>query len=277
MRSSTLTAQGPTRHHRRSSSASLGLISLCVVLLGSSVAGCGASSQVGSSATPTATPYPIATASSTAAFRASDGKQLWTGRTGGGCVTSALASDANYLYVNEYACYGVVALRLSDGTVAWQQPFGGGGAPTLVNGVLYVGPEALRASDGSILRTFQASGEFIGTDAVANGAVFISSNLSLSAWNATTGAQLWQIAHQGGGYIFGVANGALYASDGHNLNAYQTSNGTRLWSALVDPVVPQNDPLPASLGSTLYVGTLTGAVVALRASDGAMMWSTMLQ
>jgi outer membrane protein assembly factor BamB len=225
------------------------------------------------------------------AYQASDGKLLWGRSLGGGCDTNALAVDATYLYVNEFACYGVVALRVGDGTVAWHQIFGGAGAPTLVNGVLYVGPQALRASDGSILRTFQAtfqaSGGPFASDAVADGVVYIPNSPYLSAWNASTGAQLWQISPQRQQYIFGVGNGALYTGgsqysspsqpyDGH-LYAFQASNGAQLWSALVDPVVPQFDPLPASLGSTLYVGTLTGAVVALRASDGAIMWTTMLQ
>jgi outer membrane protein assembly factor BamB len=214
-----------------------------------------------------------------AAYRASDGGQIWGLSLGGGCSTNELAVDATYLYIDESACYGVVALRVGDGSGAWQQPLGGGGAPTLVNGVLYVGNRALRASDGAILRAFfQVSPGPLGTDAVADGVVYISDSETLFAWNTTTGAQIWQVAPQGGAYIFGVGNGAIYAGNGHNLYAYQTSDGTQLWSALVDhSVVSQFDPLPVSLGSTLYVGTLTGTVVALRASDGAILWRTTLQ
>lgn len=231
--------------------------------------------------------YAGAGESDIAAFRASDGKPLWTNSIGG-CSTNSLASDATYLYVSTVACAGVLAMRLSDGTGGWHSvPSLGGGAPMLADGTIYVGSSALRASDGTTARTFRASGEYIGTDAVANGTVFISSNVSLSAWNTTTGAQVWQISPQHRQLIYGLAHGVLYTGsslyvspnppyDGH-LYAFRTSDGTQLWSALVYPVIPQNDPLPASLGSTLYVGTLTGAVVALRASDGATLWRSALQ
>jgi outer membrane protein assembly factor BamB len=139
----------------------------------------------------------------------------------------------------------------------------------------------MSASTGASLGCFQANGDIVGTDLVASGAVFIATDTSLSAWNTTTSARIWQVATQHYQQLFGAGIGAVYTgpTDGQDgyLHAYQASNGAPLWSALVGPVIPSFASLPTSLGATLYVGTTDGAVVALRASDGAIMWRTMLQ
>lgn len=219
------------------------------------------------------------------AYRTTDGRQVWSKNLGSGCGTT-LIGDAAHLYVNAH-CVGIFALRLSDGSTQWNQPLDVSGTPLLMGSVLYVGSYALRASDGASVHIFQTSDSF-GTDAIANDTVFISSTLALSAWDTTTGTRLWQIKTPDNQFhyqfIYGVENGVLYTGDTQNslfdngrLYAYQTANGAQLWSALINPVDTEADPPPPSLGSTLYVGTLTGSVVALNASDGTTIWTTTLR
>ncbi len=82
------------------------------------------------------------------ALRASDGAQLWMIQAGS-CAMGEVAVDSTTLYVNLQACAFPMANRLSDGHAVWQSKLSFWGAPIPLNGTIYIGNCALRASDGS--------------------------------------------------------------------------------------------------------------------------------
>lgn len=224
-----------------------------------------------------------------AAYRTSDGSQVWTGNLGGGCYDGWFSTDGTDLFVN-MNCVGLTALRLTDGSAAWANGNGnlivGGGVPAVANGVVYFGNKAVRASDGTVLRTFPTSG---GYDVVVNGVVFNDGGINgdspaLAAYNTTTGATMWQITTPNPQRMYGTGKGVLYTVDvesgssaptGGHLSAFQTSNGAQLWSVPI--ILTGPDGAPPSFGNTIYAGTPYGTVVALNASDGTTVWTTTLK
>jgi polyvinyl alcohol dehydrogenase (cytochrome) len=99
-------------------------------------------------------------------------------------------------------------------------------------------------------------------------------NLHLQ-WTYTTGGDVSARA--------ALAGGVLYFPDwGGNISAVNAQNGQQVWShALSDYGLPANThsrTTPAVAGNVIYVGTQEGAwLLAIRASNGALIWKTQLE
>lgn len=171
-----------------------------------------------------------------------------------------------------------VALRASDGGTVWQtQPRGIASAPpTLAGDTLYVASDillALKISDGSI-RWQQPQPEYIANHApvVANGAVYVGSS-GVYAFQASDGAPLWRSVISNGMNVPVVAGDVVYAgNEQHNtLTALNDSNGSILWTHRTGYGVTW----PTVVDGTVYVGS--DSVSALRTHDGTSLWSHTVQ
>src|SRR3989442_14311747 len=88
---------------------------------------------------------------------------------------------------------------------------------TVSNGVVYIGAEdsssifvdALNATSGAQLWSYQTKGSYLSSLTVSNGVVYVSASTSntsvfVDALNASSGAQLW--SYQMGGFFFSSLN-----------------------------------------------------------------------
>ncbi len=167
----------------------------------------------------------------------------------------------------------------------------------LVDGVIYAATTdnqlyALDAARGSVLWQFQMKAQFDGLK-VIDGQVYLlaaqrasgNANVVLSVLNASTGALQW-------GYptspkdlenlsLVGAENGVVYLTSSQQQNlasmplalALSASDGTLLWQYHV------HSPAASFTESALdpdriYLGTDTGALVALSAQKGTVSWQT---
>src|SRR5579859_980486 len=234
------------------------------------------------------------------ALNASTGALLWKYQAGQQ-ISQALAGDG-VVYANTAAegnLSTLVALKASDGALLWQyalttqtpglqgvidgtvydlQLSGDPGSPSAAQTIY-----ALRASDGHLL--WQVA--LFGGDGLVNGAPVADSGVvyfgtihgALSAFDATTGKLLWHVAQpSNGGPDFGpvtvspaVANGLVYIGDSQGVSAYRASDGTRQWQYAAS----NGSPFPAQpvvADGVVYYGAASGLIVALRASDGSLIW-----
>jgi outer membrane protein assembly factor BamB len=143
------------------------------------------------------------------AYRASDGAKVWTYHANG-AVKGGLALSQGKLYFGDYAGE-VTALRVSDGSKVW--------------------------STGTNGASFNRSGQFYSTPAVAFGRVYLGNTDSfVYSFVAATGQLAWR--HGTGGYVYSAA-------------------------AVGD--VP-------GLGPTVYIGSYDGNFYALDARSGSVRW-----
>ena len=143
------------------------------------------------------------------ALRARDGRTVWTYRTAG-AVKGGLAYSDGRLYFGDYSGQ-VTAIRVRDGSRVW--------------------------STGTAGRSFNRSGRFYSTPAVAFGRVYVgNTDGKVYSFSARTGQLAWR--RSTGGYV--------YASP-----------------AVAD--VPR-------LGPTVFIGSYDGSFYALDARSGATRW-----
>jgi outer membrane protein assembly factor BamB len=143
------------------------------------------------------------------AYRASDGAKVWTYHANG-AVKGGLALSQGKLYFGDYAGE-VTALRLSDGSKVW--------------------------STGTNGASFNRSGQFYSTPAVAFGRVYLGNTDSFV-------------------YSFVAATGQL---------AWRHGTGAYVYSAAAVGDVP-------GLGPTVYIGSYDGNFYALDARSGNVRW-----
>jgi outer membrane protein assembly factor BamB len=196
------------------------------------------------------------------ALDASTGAELWNYATGDIVrCTPAVANGAVYISSDDGNLY---ALNSTNGALLWSYP--ATGAPTVANGVVYVGGGylyALNASTGSLLwkRNVYDPGS---SPAVSNGAVYFSSASSFYALNANTGDLLW--SNTGGGYSSpAVANGVVYVGSRLSVNALNARTGALLWSHATGDNVYSS---PAVVNGIVYVGCDDGNVYAFGQTNG---------
>lgn len=184
------------------------------------------------------------------------------------------------------------ALRLSDGKLLWQAPFGLATPPIIVNGILYASADApdkvvyaLQANDGKLLwqYRFDNQDESPSSPLVIQGVVYFSSSIQLQqtidariyALKATDGSLLW---HQSLGHT-AISNvktdgSAFYVFVDGSVEAFR-ANGGVMWHSRL-PFSSQGDMqntfLAAVSNGMIYVNGGNGAIYALRATDGTLLW-----
>lgn len=219
------------------------------------------------------------------ALRTSDGSLRWQHPTTDPAVADPLVANG-VVYANSGT--SLLALRASDGALLWNLPLAANGHPDIglwlanANGVVYViagekGQDfpfsdsgennallALRASDGSQLWRIDLGSDYYSqpsTPVIANGVIYVRAGASREdkAQGNSTAAHLY----------------ALRASDGSQLWQYQEDRTKVTWnsgqsttSATMNPQIFQ----PVYAEGWVYAYDLFGNVIALRASDGALLW-----
>ena len=219
------------------------------------------------------------------ALRTSDGSVRWHYPT-----TNPVVADPIVANGVVYASSGtsLLALNASDGTLRWSLPLAANGHPDIglwlasANGVVYViagekGQDfpfsttgdnstllALRPRDGSQLWRVDLGSDYYtqpSTPVIANGVIYVRAGASREdkARGDTTAAHLY----------------ALRASDGKQLWQYQEDRTKVTWnsgqSTTSATMVPQIfEPVYAE--GWVYTYDRFGDVIALRASDGALLW-----
>lgn len=228
-----------------------------------------------------------------------------------GPLMSTLANDAVYALGNDdhnSAAFYAIATR--DGAIRWQAPVAGClavpmASPLVANGVVYVsltehwsggidcGPTgwvyALRASDGHVLWRVPFTQSVWPTLGLANGVLIVGNStdnkIPAMSWitglRASDGKQLWRIsratdkiefAADGGLVITKTTAGVRYDS-GLRVEALRASDGVSLWASAV---IPSPDPAyftnPLLANGMAYIFSASGALYALRLSDGQVAW-----
>ena len=202
---------------------------------------------------------------------------VWRYHTDAAIVTSTPAVASGVVYVAGTSLY---ALNASNGSLLWrfQPPVGASSAPTVVNGVVYIGEGdgylyALNASNATQLWRFQTGMFTYSTPpTVSNGVVYVgSSNHSLYALNASDGSLLWSYATNGGiNSSAAVSNGVVYIGSGDDsLYALNASNGTLLWSYQTGDSIWST---PTIVNGVVYFGSNDFFVYALNANNGLLLW-----
>jgi eukaryotic-like serine/threonine-protein kinase len=165
---------------------------------------------------------------------------------------------------------------------------GCGPAPSVVKGVIYVASSdgevlALHAGDGSVVWKVETGGDPHCQPILANGLLYVDEPDLLHdagivyAFDTRTGAVRWQHAYFGVTSSLLLADGMLYAGAGSitrqegTVFALRATDGAQRW---IRPFAPYEPILTAIRGSVVFGGTVDGAQVALRTSDGGSLWQT---
>jgi outer membrane protein assembly factor BamB len=186
-----------------------------------------------------------------AAYRASDGRQLWS---------KALPSRAE-------------------------------SSPLLRNGRVFFGSEngtvyAVEARSGRTIWTYQASGAVKGGPALANGTLYFGDyGGKVHAVSAKSGREVWSVGTNGTRFGFGsgsfystaaIAYGRVYLgnTDGR-VYSFAASSGQLAWATGTGAYVYASPAVATTpgLGPTVYVGSYDGSFYAFDARSGATRWS----
>lgn len=194
--------------------------------------------------------------------------------------TPAIANGKVYFGAYDNKFY---ALDAATGQPKWAQPFTVGAAvvptPVVANGMVYFGANnsqfyALDAETG-VLRWNIATQDKVWSDATFdNGTIYFGSlGRTMYAVDANSGSVKW--THSAEGMIVSkplVANGAVYFGALDKLYAVEAGSGQLKWQLkLGDP----SDWIwsdPTMVGTTIYLGTLSGKVYAIDAATGSQKW-----
>ncbi|MEO6888407.1 MAG: PQQ-binding-like beta-propeller repeat protein [Ktedonobacteraceae bacterium] len=232
------------------------------------------------------------------AFNAGSGELIWQFRSPKGMAVQVLDGVAYADTFAEGNMYTLYALDALHGTLRWQRSFASV-TPGLLgasNGIVYAlqssgdtgNPQfiqhvyALRTSDGQEL--WHAPIE--GSDGLANGSVVVvnsivyiaTTNKAIYAIHTNSGTLVWH--HSTPGDQHGppipitpvVANGSIYIASNQGVFVYRASDGVPLWQYRISnypgPIVEQ----PVVVNDVAYFGSSDGPIVALRATDGHLLW-----
>ncbi len=185
----------------------------------------------------------------------------------------------NVLYVGSN--YGIHAIDVNSGKELWRTHTDGfvKAAPTVVNGILYVGPDArqfvaIDTKDGSIKwDNKNITGGYLHSPAVMNNLVYVETSGTFYALSAETGEPVWldsRIGRQSqsspavadGLIVFGTDMGliiALDAASGNEEWRYDINNGADVVSS------------PLIANGTVFIGSNDGEIYALK-TNGVLKW-----
>ncbi len=195
------------------------------------------------------------------ALNATTGAYLWNFTSG--LVYSSPAVSQGLVYFNSVE--GILyALNASTGEQLWTYRGLSGyesSSPSISDGYVYIG--TTYGSNGKVICLDAMSGTEIWTasipagmssPAVAYGCVYIVSNSTVYALNASTGDLLWN-ATGGGGQSPAVAGGTVYVSCSYNVYALNASTGAKIWNYTFPKQANSISTYPAIANGTIYVDT----------------------
>ncbi len=219
------------------------------------------------------------------ALDATDGAFLWKHQIGFGVADASCAIANGVVFVRSYdaalGAHALIALDARTGSLLWKQGIGGfGDHLTVVGGVVYDGvsvPNGYALEPGYDLKIPSDLTNFVYALRASDGAVL---------WHASVGEPLLSVTTPlvANGFVYTPASlpGSPYAVEG--IAALDARDGSQRWSFVT------NDPPTLTLvGSTLVVVAngppsclaacttdpsphRTGALYALDANSGAMLW-----
>jgi outer membrane protein assembly factor BamB/predicted phosphodiesterase len=176
--------------------------------------------------------------------------------------------------------YGYYGVTVADGKVLYPYQTRHGEAK---QGLLI----ALDVKTGARIWASPMSGSTMsdGTPAVADGRVYVGSQTAdrVMAYDLATGKALWTGAATLGGWQDGIpsaGNGRVYIGSGNGIIARDGATGKTLWTYRSQhPSLVNGNATPAAptiAGNTIYMAFPSGAVTALDATTGAVLWDRLL-
>ncbi|WP_433021406.1 PQQ-binding-like beta-propeller repeat protein [Kribbella sp. CA-294648] len=176
--------------------------------------------------------------------------------------------------------YGYYGVTVADGKVLYpyQTRFGEAAAGLLL---------ALDATTGERIWASPMAGSTMsdGTPAVADGRVYVGNHDGsiVIAYDLATGKKLWTGTDTLGGWQDGVpsaGNGKVYIGSNNGIVARDGATGAVLWSYRSShPSLVNGGATPSAAtikGNTVYMSFPSGAVTALNATTGAVIWDHLL-
>lgn len=181
---------------------------------------------------------------------------------------------------NNQRTYGYYGVTVADGKVLFPYQTRFGEAAT---GLLL----ALDAKTGQRVWASPMAGNTMsdGTPAVADGRVYVGNQDGsvVIAYDLKTGAKLWQGTDTLGGWQDGIpsaADGKVYIGSNNGIVARDGATGAVLWSYTSShPSLVSSGATPSAAaikGNTVYMSFPSGAVTALNATTGAVIWDQLL-
>jgi eukaryotic-like serine/threonine-protein kinase len=197
------------------------------------------------------------------ALDALTGAKIWNFTTAADVISSP-AVVAGVVYVA--SCDGnLYALNATTGAEVWTYRIGGQviSSPVIVDDVLYIGGGylfALNASDGTLVWRFETIRRYNDgitvTPAVADGKVYVCTNLALQAVNSVTGTEIWSNSTFAFKSSPTVANGVLYIAN----YAFNAKTGTEIWHFHTGN---QINASPVIVNGVLYIASQDGHLYAI--------------
>ncbi len=181
---------------------------------------------------------------------------------------------------NNQRTYGYYGVTVADGKVLFpfQTRFGEAAAGILL---------ALDAKTGQRIWGSPMAGNTMsdGTPAVADGRVYVGNQDGsiVIAYDLKTGAKLWTGTDTLGGWQDGIptaGGGKVFIGSNNGIVARDGATGTVLWSyTSTHPSLVSSGATPSAAalsGNTVYMSFPSGAVTALNATTGAVIWDQLL-
>jgi outer membrane protein assembly factor BamB len=176
--------------------------------------------------------------------------------------------------------YGYYGVTVADGKVLYPYQTRHGEAKS---GLLI----ALDVKSGKRIWASEMSGATMsdGTPAVADGRVYVGNQTAdrVIAYDLETGEKLWTGANKLGGWQDGIpaaADGRVYIGSNNGIIARDGATGENLWTYRSShPSLVNGGATPAAptiAGNVVYMGFPSGAVTALDAETGAVIWDRLL-
>ena len=159
------------------------------------------------------------------------------------------------------------AVKAGTGDLIWSYNLGTSftSSPSVANGIIYIGSGVgihAISSAGTLLWYFKTAASFAASPTIANGVVYDrSSDGTVYALNANTGAVIWQYA-TGGFYIDSgsspaVASGVVYVgpvgSSDNNVYALDAGTGALIWQYTTGDFIYSS---PTVANGRVYFGSL---------------------
>ncbi len=157
----------------------------------------------------------------------------------------------------------------------------------IVDGVVYAntlqGIVARRVSNGTLLwqkKSVSFPLPFLQQPIVSNGHVYIAANNgAISVLRAQDGSQVWQVSNEPVINPLAVGSGFIYVNAPNKIYALREQDGTLAWQQPIDHHGTSSsiDTSMLVAQNIVYVSKDNGGVQALRASDGKALWSYVIQ